>query len=203
MNLKKLKDLELEDLIEFRDHGSMSKAPEEIVQYVEMLDKVRRMHVRFDKYGSRDAIINHLMKFDGLSHYLAAKMHDDSIEYFNADRAISKNAWRNKLAEMYEKVVNTGFVMARDANELMKVAKGIKDIAEILNLDEPDREEFPAELLGRPIKLYTSNAEDLGMAPIDRYQLGRFIDDLPEITESEKETIKRDAQLLPVKFFKE
>lgn len=203
MNLKKLQQLELEDLIEFRDHGSMDKAPPEMVDYVRELEKIHGMHQRFDQYGSRDAIVNHLMKFDGYSHYLASKLHDDAMEYFYAERSITKKAWRNILAEKMDKAVNTALVLAKDSNEISKVLREMGNIAKVLGLDQPDKEDFPAELLNKPIKLYTSDAEKLGMPKINRYELGRLIDELDDVTDAQKKSAKRDAQLLPIKIFED
>lgn len=200
---KKLQQLEIEDLIEFRDHGKMSNVPEEMAEYVQLLDKVRGMHLRADQYGSRDAVINHLMKFDGYSHYLAAKLHDDAMEYFYADRSISKSAWRNIIAEQMQKGINTMFALAKDAKEIGNAVKELANMAKVLGLDQPDTEEFPKELLEKPIKLYTSSAEELGMPPINRYELGRIIDGLEDITEAQKLAAKRDGQLIPLNIFNE
>lgn len=199
--LEKVRQLSVEDIMEFRDFGDMSKAPEDVLFYVKEMEKVRGMHLRLKDFGSRDAIINHLIKFDGYSHYLAAKLHDETMEYFYGDRALSKKAYRNILADLMYKGITTAMVLAKDARELVAAIKEIKSLSQVLGLDKDDAQEFPPELLSKPIKLYTSNAESLGMAPIDRYELGRVIDDLPTLTEAQKQMAKRDAMLLPVKFF--
>jgi hypothetical protein len=201
--LDKIKDLSLEDLVEFRDHGDMTNAPSEVLQYALELEKVHGMHLRIKDYGSRDAIINHLVKFNGYSNYLAAKLHDEMLEYFYGDRTISKNAHRYRLADLMEKGINTALVLAKDAKEVIAAIKEIKSVAQVLQLDQTDGREFPVELLAKPVKLYTSNAEALGMMPMDRYKLGTFIDELEGLTEPQKIMAKRDSMLLPVKFFQD
>ena len=203
--LDKIRKLELDDIMEFRDHGNVENAPEEIVHYLQEMEKVLGMHRAGNIYGSRDAIINHLIKFNGYSHYLAAKLHDNTMEYFYADRAISKNAYRNIIAELMHKGINTAFALAKDSADVVRALKELPNMAKVLGLDQADKEEFPKELLQRPIKLYTSYAEDLRMQPIDRYELGRVIDGLKEhgLSDSEIEKAKRDSQLLPVKIFEE
>lgn len=201
--LDKIKDLSLEDLVEFRDHGDMTNAPSEVLQYALELEKVHGMHLRIKDYGSRDAIINHLVKFNGYSNYLAAKLHDEMLEYFYGDRTISKNAHRYRLADLMEKGINTALVLAKDAKEVIAAIKEIKSVAQVLQLDQTDGQEFPVELLAKPVKLYTSNAEALGMMPMDRYKLGTFIDELEGLTEPQKIMAKRDSMLLPVKFFQD
>lgn len=203
--IDKIRKLELDDILEFRDHGNVNDAPEEIVHYLKEMEKVLGMHRAAHRYGSRDAIVNHLVKFNDYSHYLAAKLHDDTMEYFYADRAISKNAYRNIIAEMMHKGINTAFALAKDSADVVRALKELPNMAKVLGLDQPDQEEFPKELLERPIKLYTLSAEDLGMTPINRYELGRFIDGLQELglSDSEIEKAKRDSQLLPIKIFEE
>ena len=80
-----------------------SKAPQEIVDYLDLMDKIRGMHLRIDRYGGKDAIVNHLMKVEGLSRYLANKAYNQAMEYFYADNDISKEAWRNIIATNGEK----------------------------------------------------------------------------------------------------
>lgn len=201
--LNKFKELSLEDLVEFRDHGDMTNAPAEVLSYALELEKVHGMHLRIKDYGSRDAIINHLTKFNGYSNYLAAKLHDEMLEYFYGDRTISKNAHRYRLADLMEKGINTALVLAKDAKEVIAAIKEIKSVAQVLQLDQTDGQEFPSELLAKPVKLYTSDAEALGMMPMDRYKLGTFIDELEGLTEAQKIMAKRDSMLLPVKFFQD
>ncbi len=201
--LDKIKNLSLEDLVEFRDHGDMTNAPAEVLAYALELEKVHGMHLRIKDYGSRDAIINHLTKFNGYSNYLAAKLHDEMLEYFYGDRTVSKNAHRYRLADLMEKGINTALVLAKDAKEVIAAIKEIKSVAQVLQLDQTDGQEFPVELLAKPVKLYTSDAEALGMMPMDRYKLGTFIDELEGLTEPQKIMAKRDSMLLPVKFFQD
>ena len=101
----------------------LKNAPEEVLAYALELEKVHGMHLRIKDYGSRDAIINHLTKFNGYSNYLAAKLHDEMLEYFYGDRTISKNAHRYRLADLMEKGINTALVLAKDAKEVIAAIK--------------------------------------------------------------------------------
>jgi len=197
----RIEDIELEHIIEFRDHGDFSKAPPEIVEFVSMMEKVRGMHVRFDQYGSRDAIIKHLTKFDGLSHYMAAKYHDLAMEYFFADRQLSKDAWRGIVADAMYKNISVMRLMANNVQDLERTNKSLLSMAKVLRLDEPDPEPFPDELLAKPFKMYSLSMEFLGFPTIDRYELGRQIDELPGLTEMEKMMAKRESLILPPKLF--
>src|SRR5690606_8233938 len=98
-------DLTLSDLYDFLEFGSINNAPPNIVEYVQVLDKIRGMHLRIDKFGSKEAIIKHLIVFEGYSRHKANSLYEDSLEYFYSDSKISKNAWRNIIAEKMMKNV--------------------------------------------------------------------------------------------------
>ena len=197
----RIEDIELEHIIEFRDHGDFSKAPAEIVEFVQMLERVHGMHLRSKDYGSRKVIINHLTKFNGLSHYMASKYHDLMIEYFYADREISKDSHRNRIAEMMYENVTLMREMMGTVQDVERVNKSLLSLAKVLRLDQPDPEPFPDELLAKPFKMYSLSMEFLGFPTIDRYELGRQIDELPGLTEMEKMMAKRESLILPPKLF--
>lgn len=196
-----LQDISLDEIYDFIELGSREDAPVEIVDYLSQMDKVRGMYLRIDKYASKDAILNHLKKVDGLSHYLANKLYNQTIEYFYCDTDISKAAWRNVYAEKMEKVINFAIAKMVDTSDASKVAKMILDIGKIRGLDQPDKEDLPEGLFNKPFKLYTTNAEDVGMIKADRRGIAEFIDGLSELTELQKEIIKREAGDMPFKLF--
>jgi len=204
MNVQKaVEKLDIDAIIEFRDSGTITNVPEEVVLYLQEMSKVHGMILRNDQYGGRDAVINHLMKFDGYSQYLASKIYNETTEYFYTGREISKEAHKNRLADLMERGINTALALAKDSRDIVMAIGKIPEVAKLLDLDKTDAELFPQSLLSRPIKLYTSSAEDLGMPKIDRYALGAIIDSLPMISDAAKVMCKRDSQLLPVKFFRD
>lgn len=197
----RIQDITLEDIYEFRDHGNWNKAPSEVVETLDVLDKVRGLYLRGKEYGTRDGIINHLTKIEGYNYYMACKYHDMAMEYFYCDREISKNAHRFRIAEKLEKLAELGMAVAKDVNDIGKVAKIFTDVVKTLGLDQPDQEAFPEELLGKPFKMYSLDTEFLGLPSIDRYELKRLIDELPQLTEKERMMAKREALVLPPKLF--
>ncbi len=203
MKLEKIKNIALEDIIEFRDHGDMSNVPEEIVFYLQEMEKVLGMSRRFDKYSGRDGVINHLVKFDGYSQYLASKLYDDTIEYFYFDRGISFKSYVNRISEKMEKAADLALLMAENTNDVVKSIGAYKQVIEVIEKAKDNGDEIPQELLDKPVKLYTMVAKDLGLPEANRYELGRFIDELPDLTEAQRMKAKRDAQLKPIKAFKE
>lgn len=193
--------INIREIYDFMETGNPANAPEHIVQYLELLDKVRGMFLRTDKYGSRDAIIKHLMTADKMSRFKAAQVCDEAREYFYSDSKISKDAWRNIYADKIEMMINFAMQTVENVSDAQKVVKMLVDVANLRGVNEPDAEEIPAEVFQAPFVVYSCDAEFLGMPKVNRQKLGEMIDKYPELTEKEKIQIKREALVLPLKIF--
>ena len=196
-----INDIDLSHIYDFMEKGSLNNAPDEIVQYIELLDKVRGMFLRIDKWGSKDAIVKHLMLIDKLSRYKASQVCDEAQEYFYSDSKISKAAWRQIYAEKAEKMINFAMLTVKDPSDAQKVIKMLQDAFELRGGNLPDKEELPDSIFQPPFVVYSTDAEFLGMPKVNRTLLSEMIDKLPELTEKEKIQIKREALVLPLKVF--
>ena len=198
---KDLRDIELDEIYDFVENGVPSEATSDTMTYMLEMEKVRGMYLRLKDFPSKEHIINHLIKVDEYSRYFATKLYNQAMEYFYCDVTISKAAWRNIYAEKMEKVIAFAIQTMKDTSDAAKVGKMIADLGKLRNLDQPDMEDLPEGLFTRPFKLYTMNPEDVGIAKADRREIAAFIDGLPELTELERDIIKREAGALPVKVF--
>jgi hypothetical protein len=196
-----LQDVDLDTIYDFVDNGDRSRAPQEIIDYLDLMDKVRGMSLRIDKYGSKDAIVNHLIKVEGLSRYLANKAYNQSMEYFYADSDISKEAWRNILAQRMDKNYAIAQLLVKDVSDAKKVNDMIKDMGIALGLHLPDPEPVPEGAFQRPSKIYTLSMEDLGKVPQPKKELRDFIMTLPDVSEKVKLMALQEALLEPMNLF--
>lgn len=196
-----LDQVDIKDIYDFMERGDVNNAPLHIVEYLELLDKVRGMALRIDKFGSKEAIVKHLIVVDKLSRYKANQVYDETIEYFYSDSHISKKAWRNLYADKAEKALHFAMLQMRDASDASKVVKMAQEIAILRGINEPDKEELPKELFQKPFVVYTTDSEMLGLDKANRTVLAELIDSFPEVTEKERIKIKRDAEILPIKVF--
>lgn len=193
-----LDNISLDDIYDFIDSKSGKISPE-IERYLELMDKVRGMHYNALRFGSKERIIKHLMKVEGLSRFLANKIYNNAMEYFFCDNEISKQAWRNVIAERQDRLINMAIALAKDVSDLAKISKMNIDLAPLLGLDKEDAPELPQELFDRPFKLYSYDAKMLGIpTAVDRKKLSKLIDDLPELTEKERSRIRQEALLEPL-----
>lgn len=199
----KFEDITLEDIYDFIDSKSDKISPE-IKRYLDLMDKVRGMYQNYLRFGTKEKIVKHLMKYEGLSRYLANKIYNNTMEYFYCDNEISKQAWRNIIAERQDKLINMSIELAENVSDLAKIAKMNIDLAPILGLDKEDPPELPTELFDRPFKLYTYDAKLLGLpTAVDKKKLGEFIDSLPELTEKERTRLRQEALIEPLTIFPE
>lgn len=196
-----IKDITLDQIYMFIKNGDPSNAPEELVRYLQLMEMVRGLYLRKLDYPTKTMIVNHLMKAEELSYYLANKLYNDTIEYFYCDTTITKKAWSNLYADQLDALVAMATALIKDARDAKAVAGIIKEARLARKLDEPDVPELPAALFEKPFIMYSMDAEFLGLAPIDRNKLAAQIDELPEMTEREKELIKRDAAINPIILF--
>jgi len=196
-----IQDIDLEVIYDFIENGKPDNAPKGVAEYLVALDLVRGMYLRFDRFGSKDAIINHLRSVEGYSYYMANKLYNQAMEYFYCDSEISKASWRNIIAQKMEKAISIGLMMAENVGDIAKVNKMMAEMAKVLGLDQPDKEELPMEVFTRPFKMYSVDAEFLGLPPANRRELAQFVDELPDLSESVKVMLKREAMILPVKAF--
>lgn len=194
-------DVDIHDVYDFMENGTTSNAPGHIVKYLDLLDKARAMHLRIDQYGSAESIIKHFMVAEKLSRFKAKQIYNEALEYFYADKVVSKLAWRNIYGDKTDMLINMAMQLVENVSDAAKVVKMIVDAANIRGVNEPDQEELPEDLFKQPVKLYTADAESLGLPKVDRTKLKEFFNALPELTEKERQRMLQEADIIPFKLF--
>ena len=201
--LLKVEDIELEQVYDFIMNGDPNDAPADIVAYLQLIDRVRGMTLRIDQYGSKEAIVKHLMKVDEFSRHQANRIYNQTLEYFYSDVQLSKSAWLNIIAEKMEKNANIAQMLIKDASDAAKVQGMYKDLRDTIIANYPDEVEIPEGAYDRPNKIYTMKMEDLGRKSQPRKELKEAILGLPEVSEKVKEQAMREAGLLDYEIFPE
>ena len=193
--------IELAEIYDFIDSGDPSNAPSEIIDYLDALEKVRSMTYRPKQFATKEHILSHLEKVNGLSRYMASRIYDHTIEYYHLDSEISKQARRNLYADQQDEDIALARLAAKSIDDLDKISKMRERAYKFRALDEADALDFPDGSFDRPFKLYTTDPEKVGIPKADRRAISQFIDSLPEITELEKEILQMEAGNLPFKAF--
>lgn len=197
----KLENIDLDDIYEFMEHGDVNNAPKEIVEYLDLLDKVRGMIRRVKEFGTKESLIKHLILVDGFSRYLANKLYEDTQNYFHSNTNITKQAWRNIYAEKVENLATAATLSAQSPEDFDRASRILTRAYKMRQLDVPEPPALPKELFEKPIKIYAMDAAFLGEEPINRLELARQIDSMDVFNEKEKELLKQEAGINQIKLF--
>jgi len=196
-----IEDVTLDQIYEFMERGNIANAPQNIVDYLQLLDKVRGMIYRFDIYGNREGVIKHLVKVDGLTRYKANLVYNETIEYFYVEVEVSKRAWINFYADKMDKVISFATLAMKDTSDAAKVLKMLVDVATHREVHVPDKEELHETFFDKPVNLLSLDPTIFEFGAANRTGLEEFIDSLPDLTEKEKIRIKQETRILPLKIF--
>lgn len=196
-----LDDIDLDDIFSFMETGDVNDAPQEVVDYLVLLDKVHKMNLRVLQFGNKEAILKHLMLVDGMNRQQADKIHTEMLIYFYSDVKLSKQVFRNILFErMYNNAI-AAEILAQSTDDLSKVNRMYTEAGKMRQLDIVDPPEIPKEAFERPNKVYAIDSAFLGEEKINRLELAKQIDSIEGINENEALVLKQEAGIEPLKIF--
>lgn len=187
----------VDQLRQLIEHGKPGNIPAEAVRQIELMEVVRSM---YSKYETKTMIINTLMSpVYGVSRNMANKIFVDALNYFYSDNKIKSEAWRQIYANKLEDLA--AYALACD--DIAQSRRCLKDAAQMRGVFDEKVQEIPDELRQRPIVIYTINPEQLGLARANRQELAKMIDEIPDINDSDRKRVKRDAGVFEFQLFEE
>lgn len=198
---------DIANLYEWAEMGMPKMVDESFVKYVNMLSKIYNMRMRFDLYGEKDAIINHLVTFESDlkgNRLQALKLFNESMEYFYGSTDITKKAHLNKYADDLDRDIALARKLVQNVNDLEKVGKLVKYAAEIRERANPDDNKLPDEMFNKPFKVYTFDMNHFDSEPNESLEdTEKWIDEkIQNMTPKAIERIKQEAMInLPIKVF--
>lgn len=195
-----IKGVTLNDCYEFVDSGS-DEMPEELVVYFDLMDKVRSMHNRAVEYGTKESILKHLIKVDGLSRHIATKVYYDALEYFYSSAQLSQQAQRNVYADQIDRMIAIATPFVKDDQGAKRVVSMLMDAWKARGLDKEQPQDVPEDWFKKQMVLYTTDALKAGLDPINRLELAKTIDVIPDLTEKEKKLLRQEALIEDVIIF--
>jgi hypothetical protein len=202
---KRLTDYNLSDLYKWIEAGQSSAAPEEFIEYVNLLEKIYRMMNRADIYGSKEAIVKHLITFEESlkgNRIKALDIYYESFEYFNADDKISKKAWRKFYASKLDQDYEMARAISENASDFEKASRIVDKAAKLRQLDQEDPPELPKSMFDKPIKVYTMDMNQFEVVNEDITDIENWIDEnTKELSPKAIDRIKQEAMILPIKIF--
>lgn len=196
-----IKSVRLSDIYDFIDNGDPEKAPEKIVVYLDFMDQVRSMHNRALDYGTKESILNHFIKVHSLSRHVATNLYYNALEYFYASAQLSQQAQSNVYADKIDRVIAIAEMVINDMKDAKALVSMIKDAWIVRGGDKEKKAFIPEEWLKKQFVLYTTDALEAGLDPINRIALKEQIDSYPELTEKERKMIYRESLIEDIILF--
>ena len=196
-----IKGISLNDIYDFVDNGNPETAPEKIVVYLDLMDKVRSMHNRAADYGTKESILNHLIKVEKLTRHIATNVYYNALEYFYVSEQLSRKAQTNVYAEKIDRQIAIAELAVKDAKDSKAVVSMIMDAWKVRGLDKEVKDEIPLSWFKEQFVMYTTNALEAGLEPINRSELKKQIEEYPELTEKEKKMLLQEALIEPIILF--
>lgn len=206
MAKKKLIDYDLTDLYEWVEAGQPGNVPEEFAEYVNMLDKIRGMLNRIDKYGSNEVIVNHLITFEESlkgNRSRAMELINESIEYFYTSKSLSKKGWCLWYATQLEKAYNFAISVAKTDAGAEKASKILERAGKFREMAESTELKLPDDMFKKPYKIYSMDMNLFDRPNEDRVEIEQWLDEnFKEIPLKALDTIKEEALVKPLKIFR-
>jgi len=196
-----IKGITLNDIYDFVDNGDPNNAPEKIIVYLDLMDKARSMHLRVADYGTKESILRHFNKVEGLSRHIASNLYYNALEYFYASSQLSKQAQNNVYADEIDRMISIAKLAVNDVKDAKAVVSMIKDAWIVRGGDKEEKKEIPGEWLKEQWVMYTTDALEAGIEPINRNDLKKQIESYPEITEKERKLLLRESLIEPLIIF--
>lgn len=199
---------DIANLYEWAENGMPKTVDEDFAKYVNMLSKIFNMRMRFDVYGEKEAIINHLIAFEPDlqgNRLQALKLYNESMEYFYGSTDITKKAHLNRYADDLDKDITLARKLAQNVGDIEKISKMIKVAADIRERANPDDDKLPDEMFNKPFKVYTFDMNHFEIGNEDAELTEKWIDEkIEQMTPKAIERIKQEAMVsLPIKVFAE
>ena len=145
-----------------------------------------------DRQFGKRATIKLLTQQFGYSYDRAVDYYDQADQLFYSNRNTTKEAMRNKYAEMLDNIAHAALATAQTSKDYEAVSEIIAKAAKIRKLDEPEIQKLPAQMYLRQIRMFSLTTEVLGLPPVNRQEINDQIQQL-RIPEVEKRRLRQEA----------
>jgi len=189
-------DVSLEQIEKILSTGSLDALPEAERRYYELMEMVRGLRARLtanNKVVTRAGIIR-LLKSSPyhLSDWMARRVYTDAVNFFWAQDDVRPRAFSHLYAERCENWANVLFLQGeyKEARQYLTLA------AKLRGCFEEEAPTIPEEVLdAKTTIIYTTDRRDLGVPDIDRRELEKFIDAIPDVPQIVRDNLKEDARI--------
>lgn len=176
----------IQDYIAGGSRGNLSQKEQ---VYIDLLTMIYSLD---GQWGKRRTIKFLTSKPFSFSYEQASNMYAESIEMFFANRKVSKEAMRAKMADQYDTLYALAMQNARTTKDFEIAAGIISSKAKVLRLDQDDPQQLPAENYSKQFRVLSLSPEVIGLPRANRDELARQIDGIVA-PEAVKKRLRVDA----------
>lgn len=176
----------IQDYIAGGSRGNLSKKEQ---VYIDLLTMIYSLD---GQWGKRRTIKFLTAKPFSFSYEQASNMYAESIEMFFANRKVSKDAMRAKMADQYDTLYVLAMQNARTTKDFEIAAGILSSKAKVLRLDQDDPQQLPAENYSKQFRVLSLSPEVIGLPRANRDELARQIDGIVA-PEAVKKRLRVDA----------
>lgn len=160
----------IQDYIAGGSKGNLSQKEQ---VYIDLLTMIYSLD---GQWGKRRTIKFLTSKPFSFSYEQASNMYAESIEMFFANRKVSKEAMRAKMADQYDTLYALDMQNARTTKDFEIAAGILSSKAKVLRLDQDDPQQLPAENYSKQFRVLSLSPEVIGLPRANRDELARQID---------------------------
>lgn len=176
----------IQDYIAGGSRGNLSQKEQ---VYIDLLTMIYSLD---GQWGKRRTIKFLTSKPFSFSYEQASNMYAEAIEMFFANRKVSKEAMRAKMADQYDTLYALAMQNARTTKDFEIAAGILSSKAKVLRLDQDDPQQLPAENYSKQFRVLSLSPEVIGLPRANRDELARQIDGIVA-PEAVKKRLRVDA----------
>ena len=176
----------IQDYIAEGSRGNLSQKEQ---VYIDLLTMIYSLD---GQWGKRRTIKFLTSKPFSFSYEQASNMYAEAIEMFFANRKVSKEAMRAKMADQYDTLYALAMQNARTTKDFEIAAGILSSKAKVLRLDQDDPQQLPAENYSKQYRVLSLSPEVIGLPRANRDELARQIDGIVA-PEAVKKRLRVDA----------
>ncbi len=176
----------IQDYIAGGSRGDLSQKEQ---VYIDLLTMIYSLD---GQWGKRRTVKFLTSKPFSFSYEQASNMYAEAIEMFFANRKVSKEAMRAKMADQYDTLYALAMQNARTTKDFEIAAGILSSKAKVLRLDQDDPQQLPAENYGKQFRVLSLSPEVIGLPRANRDELARQIDGIVA-PEAVKKRLRVDA----------
>ena len=174
----------------------MKNAPPKMVEYMQELEMIWGMHKRGLDFPNVESIINHLVLSKGFRREKARQLVKDAIYYFHLENDLPKETYRSIVADKGMKAFVAAIRLAKSSRDYKDAFSILLDLGKFMSWDQEDAEKADDSWI-RQLQVLSADLPMFGLPSVNRAEIGKLIDDLPDISDKMKAAAKAEVDGVP------